>query len=263
VAPLKTPFRVVTLVAALVLSLGLAVAPASASSPTAKRQQSQECPATLEQPRKIVTTSNNGSSHRIILTNLVHDADLSGAAYPGTIVGYNFDETPAWTDTSDPDRRYYWYEASAEMDRTQSIPCTDPDIYEARAFITCWRHGPAGNAESPCYFQDEELSLHRCLTNNSACVSVGGYHKYARGNTADCVLAANTPHAIPDDRAAKAKVFWRVHFRNPFNTSEIIHTAVNRSMTSHGIWQGSFAFSGQELMGPVSMPAPSAGPDLC
>jgi hypothetical protein len=243
---------------ARLLSVTVAIAAFAVVFPySAPRQTLPECASTLAKPQTFVKQTSP-SSFQMIVTNAV-DGLKGMPAEAAALVGLNEDESPAWTDTSDPDRRYYWYESQASMIWQLSVPCTGDDKYWANMEVDCLRHGPAGNAATPCYFDDMYLALHR--GSGGIWVNPWGYHKYVRSNDTGCV-ATNTGHTIPDEKAARSKIIMQMWFRNPFNESELLKHTEPREMTSHHVSNGVRVGFGQDLSG-ATLPSYTAGPSIC
>jgi hypothetical protein len=244
---------------ALTAVLALAV-PASASAEQ-KVTVKPACAKTLDQPRQIVQKQSD-SKYRVVLTNATNGLNGLSTALAATSVGFNYDESPEWTDPNDPDGRYYWYDASAWMLYQASVPCTGDDTYWAVMEVNCLRHGPGGNASTPCYFDDMHLALHRGDFSGTVWVNPWGYHKYVRSNDTGCD-ATNTGHSIPDNRYARSKIIVHMWFRDPFDTDQLLHATTTREMTSHWVTQGvASPNTGQELTG-SSIPSYTAGPSIC
>jgi hypothetical protein len=226
---------------------------------SAPKQAAAVCAPTLAQPRQIVQRDGE-TKLRVIVTNAM-DGLKGMPAEAASSVGRNDDESPEWTDNDDPDGRYYWYESSAWLLWQPSVPCTGDDKYWAVMEVTCRRHGPAGNVDTPCYFDDMYLALHRGDLLSGIWVNPWGYHKYVRSNDTACE-ATNTGHTIPDYKLARSKIIIQMWFRNPFNESELLHHTEPREMTSHPANQNGQVGGGQDLSA-GTIPSYTAGPSIC
>jgi hypothetical protein len=237
-----------------------AVAFAATFSFSAPKQSAADCPPTLAQPQQIVERQSP-SKVRVVLTNAA-DGLKGRPAEAALFVGSNEDESGEWENQADG--RTYWYDARAFLLWQESSPdCNGPDTYWAIMEINCFRHGPGGNANTPCNFDEMFLSLHRGTLDGGTWANPWGYHKYVRANDTGCE-ATNNGHAIPDDRLARAKFVARFWFINPFNESQLLHHTARRSMTSHEVHRGVTKFFGQDLTGVSSNPSDvTAGPSIC
>ena len=217
-----------------------------------------DCAPTATQPRQFVQR-DSASKIKMIVTNAA-DGLKGMPAEAALFTGSNEDQSPEWTNPADG--RTYWYESMVFLLWSESAPdCNGDDTYYAVMETTCRRHGPSGNVDTPCWFDNVELALHRGTLDAGTWVNPWGYHKYVRSNDTACE-ATNTGHTIPDNRLARSKMVAHMNFLNPFNESEVLHPTQTREMTSHYVHRGTTLFFGQDLTA-ATLPSPTVGPSIC